>query len=72
MASIVTNPGSMNFRMDTGEISGGKTLYKNSSLGSVKGTASAEVLAEIAVKAEAVLPWPVEQVTLRRSEILVY
>ena len=72
MASIVTNPGSMNFRMDTGEMSGGKALYKNTSLGNIKGNASADVLADIAEKTEAVLAWPVEQVTLRRTEILVY
>ena len=72
MASIVTNPGSMNFKMDTGEMSGGRAVYKNAALGNIKGSASAEVLADIAAKAEAVLAFPVEQVTLRRTEILVY
>ena len=72
LASIVTNPGSINFKMDTGEMSGGKAVYRNASFGSIKGSASADVLADIAIKAEAVLPLPVEQVTLRRTEILVY
>ena len=72
MASIVTNAGSMIFRMDTGEIVEGKNVYRNFSLGSVKGSASADALADIAAKAENVLPWPVEQVTLRRTENLVY
>ena len=72
LASIVVNPGSMSFKMDTGELSGGKAVYRTASLGSVKGTAGADALADIAEKAEAVLPWPVEQVSLRRTEILVY
>ena len=72
MANIVTNPGSMNFRMDTGETSGGKPVYKNVSLGSIVGNAGADALGDIASKAEAVLAWPVEQVTLRRTEILEY
>ena len=72
MASIVTNTGSMSFRMDTGELNGTKAVYKTASLGSVKGAVDPEVLADIAEKAEVVLPWPVEQVTLRRTEILVY
>ena len=72
MASIVVNPGSMNFRMDTGEMSGGRAVYKNVSFGGIRGDASPDALADIAVKTGAVLVWPVEQVTLRRSEILVY
>ena len=72
MASIVTNPGSMIFRMDTGESVGGKAVYRSVSLGNILGSASPDALADIASKAEAVLSWPVDQVSLRRSEILVY
>ena len=72
MASIVVNPGSMAFKMDTGELSGNKAVYRSVSLGSVKGGADPDELADIAAKVEAVLPWPVEQVNLRRTEILVY
>ena len=72
MASIVASPGSMSFRMDTGEMDGNRAVYKTASLGNVKGTAGADALADIAAAAEAVLLWPVEQVTLRRTETLVY
>ena len=72
MASIVVNPGSMSFRMDTGESDGGKAVYRNVSLGNVRGDASAAALANIASKAEVVLPLPVEKIILRRSEILEY
>ena len=72
MASIVTNTGSMVFKMDTGEMVGSKTIYKNVSLAGVKGSASAEVLADIATKLQLVLPGAVEQVALRRTETLVF
>ena len=72
MASIVVNPGSVNFRMDTGESSGGRAVYRNVSLGGVRGDASADALADIAAKAGAVLALPVDEVTLRRTEVLVY
>ena len=72
MASIAVNAGTMSFRMDTGELSGGKAVYKTASLGNVKGDADPEALADVAAKTEAVLPWPVEQVTLRRTETLIY
>jgi hypothetical protein len=72
MAIIIVNPGSMAFRMDTGEMNGSKAVYKTASLGNVRGDADPESLAEIAKCVEAVLSWPVEQVILRRSEILVY
>ena len=72
MASIVVNPGSIAFRMDTGEMNGSKAVYKSVSLSGVTGDADPAALAEVAVKVEAVLPWPVEQITLRRTEILTY
>ena len=72
MASIVVNPGSMVFKMDTGELNGTKAIYKNATFGNVKGDADPEALAGVAEKAETVLPWPIEQVTLRRTETLVY
>jgi len=62
----------MAFRMDTGEMVGNRAVYKTASFGSVKGAADPDNLALVAIAAEAVLAWPVEQVTLRRSEILVY
>ena len=72
MASIIVNSGSMAFRLDTGETVGGKAVYKTLSLGSVKGDADPDALADVASKAEALLDGIVDQVSLRRTEILVY
>ena len=72
MASIVVNPGSMAFKVDTGEMAGDKVIYKTASLGSVRGDADPEALALIAEKAGNVLNGAVDQVTLRRTEILDY
>ena len=72
MASIVASPGSMSLRMDTGEMDGGRAVYKTASFGNIKGTANADALAAIAAAAEKALRWPVDQVTLRRTETLIY
>jgi len=62
----------MSFKMDTGEMIGSKAVYKNASFSKLRGGADPDGLADVARSAEDVLPWPVEQVILRRSEILVY
>jgi hypothetical protein len=70
MANIVVQPGRMAFKMKTDEIKDEKPVYKSVGLGSVKGGAGAESLAEVAAKIVVLLPWEVEQITLQRTEIL--
>ena len=70
MAAIVAQAGSMSFKLDTGEMSDGKAVYRTVSLSGVKGDAGADDLAPVADEIESVVGLSVEQVSLRRTEIL--
>ncbi|MDR1137341.1 MAG: hypothetical protein LBK91_03370 [Synergistaceae bacterium] len=70
MASIVTQPGRIVFKLNTGEMDGDKVVYRGLSIGGVKGDAQAEGLAAVAVEVAGLADLPVAEVSLQRTEIL--
>jgi len=67
---LVPKSGNLGFKMDTGELKGSKAVYKTCSLGNITGEANADKLAAIAAAFTPVLPWSVDEITLRRNYIL--
>jgi hypothetical protein len=70
MASIVTQPGRIVFKLDTGEMNGDKAVCRNLSIGGVKGEAQAENLADVAAEISGLADLPVVEISLQRTEIL--
>ncbi|MDR2779932.1 MAG: DUF1659 domain-containing protein [Synergistaceae bacterium] len=70
MASIVTQPGRIVFKLDTGEMNGDKAVYRNLSIGGVKGDAQAGDLADAASEISGLVDLPVAEISLQRTEIL--
>jgi hypothetical protein len=70
MASIVVQPGRIVFKLDTGEIDGDKTVYRNLSIGGIKGDAPADDLADVAAEVSGLADLTVAEISLQRTEIL--
>jgi hypothetical protein len=70
MANIVALSGRMAFKIDTGETKNEKPVYKSVALSGVSGAADADILASVAEKISLLLPLPVEEISLQRTEIL--
>jgi hypothetical protein len=70
MASIVMQPGRIVFKLDTGETDGDKAVYRNLSIGGVKGDAQADDLADVAAEISGLADLPVAGISLQRTEIL--
>ncbi|MDR1651661.1 MAG: hypothetical protein LBR87_07720 [Synergistaceae bacterium] len=70
MASISVRDIRMSFKLDTGEVNGDKPVYKNISLGGIRGNSGADDLASAAEAAGDLVKFSVEEITLRRADIL--
>jgi len=70
MATLTALVGNLAFKMDTGEVKDGKTVYRTSSLSQITAHATAAQLGAIATAIQTVLPLPVDEMTLRRNQRL--
>ncbi|MDR1916057.1 MAG: hypothetical protein LBQ58_05740 [Synergistaceae bacterium] len=72
MADIQALSGKLVFKMDSGEVKDGKTVYRNLTLSGVNGDSPLGDLGMAAACVEGLLEFPVEQVSLTRVDVLSY
>ena len=70
MASLTAISGKLVFKLDSGEVKDGRTIYRNVMIGDVDGSKSAATLAEAAKAIKGLIRLDVEQISLSRSDLL--
>ena len=68
MAGFTTISGKLTFRMDTGEVKGGKAVYRNAHLGNIAASPAADDVAAVCGRIASLLQYATEQVTLTRVD----
>jgi hypothetical protein len=63
-------PGRIVFKLNTGEMNGDKVVYRNLSIGGVKGEAQAAALSAVAAEISGLVDLSVAEISLQRTEIL--
>ncbi|MDR1472540.1 MAG: hypothetical protein LBS75_08440 [Synergistaceae bacterium] len=70
MAALSELSGKLVFKMNTGEVRDGRTVYRGLSIGGVKSSSPADDLAAILDVVEDLVQFPVEQTSLTRVDLL--
>ncbi len=70
MASLVAISGKLVFKLDSGEVKDGKTIYRSVTVGNIDGAKSAETLSLAATAIKDLIELATEQVSLSRTDLL--
>ena len=70
MASLTAISGKLVFKLDSGEVKDGRTVYRNVTINDVDGSKPAESLAEAAGVIKGLIRLNTEQISLSRSDLL--
>lgn len=70
MASLTAISGKLVFKLDSGEVKDGRTVYRSVAVGGVDGSKTAEALAGAAGVVKGLIRLNTEQISLTRSDLL--
>lgn len=70
MANLTAISGKLVFKLDSGEVKEGKTIYRNVSIGGIDSVKSASAMADAAEAIKGLIGLPTEQIALVRTDLL--